>query len=99
MTFGEPTMSRTQLQLWYNRFKEGREDDNNYVRPSCLSMSTTDENVEAVKKMILNNRRTIIREVADYVFISFGSCQAIFTDVLDMKHATAKIVPKLLNIE
>ena len=26
MAVGECTMSRTQLQLWYNRFKEGRED-------------------------------------------------------------------------
>ena len=26
--FGESTMSRTQFQLCYNRFKEGREDVN-----------------------------------------------------------------------
>ena len=26
IAFGESTMSRTQVQLWYNRFKEGRED-------------------------------------------------------------------------
>ena len=26
VAFKEPTMSRTQVQLWYNRFKEGRED-------------------------------------------------------------------------
>ena len=65
--FGESTMSRTQVQLWYNRFKEGRED----ARP---------ESIKAVKKMIVDNRR-ITREVADDVGISFGSCQAIFTDV------------------
>ena len=28
MAFGESTMSRTQVQLWYNGFKEGREDVN-----------------------------------------------------------------------
>ena len=49
--------------------------------------------------MILANRRITIREVADDVGISFGSCQAIITDVLNMKRATAKIVPKLLNFE
>ena len=27
--FGESTMSRTQVQLWYNRFKEGRESVKN----------------------------------------------------------------------
>ena len=51
------------------------------------------------KKLILGNRRMIIREVADDVAKSFGSCQAIFTDVLGMKRAAAKIVPKLLNFE
>ena len=26
-------MSRTQVQLWYNRFNEGREDANDDARP------------------------------------------------------------------
>ena len=30
--FGESTISRTQVQLWYNRFKEGREDVNDDAR-------------------------------------------------------------------
>ena len=28
VVFGVSIMSRTQVQLWYNRFKEGREDFN-----------------------------------------------------------------------
>ena len=36
-------------------------------------------------KMILNNCGITVREVADDVGILFGSCQAIFTTVLDMK--------------
>ena len=88
MAFGESTMRRTQVQLWYNRFKEGREDVNNDAR------STTDESIEAVKKMILDNRRITIREVAYDVGISYGLCQANFTDVLGTKLA-AKIVSKL----
>ena len=89
----------TQVQLWYNRFTEGREsvnDDVRFVRPST---STTDESIEAMKKTILNNRRITIREVANIIGISFGPCQAIFTDVLSMKHAEAKIVSKLLNFK
>ena len=49
--------------------------------------------------MILDNRGITIGEVADVVGITFGSCQAIFTHVLGMKRAVAKIVPKLLNFE
>ena len=40
-----------------------------------------------------------IREFADDIYISFGSCQAIFMNVLSMKRAATKIIPKLLNFE
>ena len=47
--------------------------------------------------MILGNRRMTIRE--DMVGTSCGSCQVIFTDVLGIKRAEAKIVPRLLNFK
>ena len=47
----------------------------------------------------MDNRWMTIREDADDVAILFGSCQAIFTDVLGMKRAAAKNVSKLLNLE
>ena len=78
VAFGESTMNRTQVQLWYNRFKKGREDVNDDAPPNRPSTSTTDENIKAVKKIIFDNHRITIREVADNVGISFGSCQVIF---------------------
>ena len=83
----------------FYRFKESRKDFNDYASPGRPSTSTTDEKIEAVKKVILDNRPFTIREVVVDVGTSFGSCQAIFTDVLYMKYAAAKIVPKLLNSE
>ena len=80
-------------------FKEYREDVNDDARPGRPRTSTTDENIKAVKKMILLNHRITIREVADDVGISFGACQAIFMDVLGIKRGAAKIVPKLRNFE
>ena len=74
LVFRESTMSRTHVHLWYNQFKEGREDVNDDAHPGRPSTSITDENIEAVKKMILDNRRITIRKVADEVGISFGSC-------------------------
>ena len=78
---GESTMSRIRVQLWYNRIKEGREDVNDNASPGRPTTSITDEYT--------------IREVADDVGISFGTCQAIFTDGLGKKRATAMIVSKL----
>jgi len=49
--------------------------------------------------MVLNNRRITIREVAEDVGISVGSCHEIFSDILGMKRVSAKFVPKLLNFD
>ena len=56
-------MNRKQIQLRYNRVKEGRKDVNDDDRLGCPSTSTIDQNNEAVKKMILDNRRITITEV------------------------------------
>ena len=71
-TFGKSTISRTRVQLWYNRFKEGR-DLNNDASPGRLSTSTTDENIKAVKKMILNNRRITVREARLLMMLAYHS--------------------------
>ena len=59
VAFGRSTRSRTQVQLWYNWFKEGREDVNNDTRFDRPGSSITDETIETVKKMILDNRMTL----------------------------------------
>ena len=48
-------MSRIQVQLWYNRFKEGWKDVIDDARPGRRSTPTADKNIEAMKNMILNN--------------------------------------------
>ena len=59
-------------------FQDGREDVNDEPRSGRPSTSTTYENVEAVKKIVLENRRITIREVAEDVGISVGTCHEIF---------------------
>ena len=80
LTFGKSTMSRTQVQLWYNRFKEGREDISEDVHSGRTNTLTTNENIGIVNKMASDNRRITIREFTDYGDISFLSCQAVFME-------------------
>jgi len=47
--------------------------------------------------MILQNRRLTIREIAEDVGNSFGSCQAILTEKLNIQRVTAKFVPCVLT--
>ena len=95
----ESAMSKTKVYEWYKRFQHRREDVEDDERPGRPSTSTTDENVEKVKEMVMNDRRITIREVADDVGISIGSCYGVLLNVLGMKHVAAKFVPKLLNSE
>ena len=97
--YGESAMSKTRVYEWYKRFQDGREDVEDDERPGRPSTSTTDKTVEKVKEMVMNDRRITIREVADDVGISIGSCHEIFSNVLGMKRVAVKFVPKLLNFE
>ena len=60
-------------------------------------MSTDDVHIYTVRDLILLNHRLTIREIAEDVDISFGSCQAILTEKLNMYHVTAKFVPCVLT--
>ena len=96
---GESTMSRTQVQLCYNRFEKDREYANDDACPGRPSTSTIVESIEVVKEMILNKHRIIIRKVTNGAGISYGSCEAIFTDFLATKCVAVKIASKLLHFE
>ena len=74
----------------YNRFKEGRQDVNDNSRPGRRSMSTTVENIEAMKKIILDNHRINIIRAQRLI-------PSNFTDVLGTKPETEKILPILQN--
>jgi hypothetical protein len=54
-------------------------------------------NVKNLEKMIMNDRLITLREVADEICISMGSCHNIFSNVLGMKRVAAKFILKSLN--
>ena len=75
--FGESTLSRTQVFKWHKAFSEGLEVIENLHHASRPSTSVNDDNIEKVKKIVLENRRVGIREVADALNISYGSTRHI----------------------
>jgi len=70
------------------------DEDPRSGRPST---STDDVHIDAVRDLILQNRCLTIREIAEDVGISFGSCQAILTENLNMHRVAAKFVPRVLT--
>ncbi|UYV78130.1 hypothetical protein LAZ67_16000210 [Cordylochernes scorpioides] len=99
VAYGEATLDRSNVYRWYKTFSEGREDVNDEGRARRPSTSTTDEKINEVEKMILANRRITVREVAEDLNISIGSCHSIFINDLGMRRVAAKFVPKLLNCD
>ena len=49
--------------------------------------------------MIRGYRRLTVREVANEVGISIGSCHQVFTQKLQMSRVSAKFVPRLLTVD
>ncbi|UYV71787.1 hypothetical protein LAZ67_9000414 [Cordylochernes scorpioides] len=78
VAYGEATLDRSNVYRGYKMFSEGREDVNDEERAGRPSTSTTDEKINEVEKMILANRRITVREVAEDLNISIGSCHSIF---------------------
>ena len=72
---------------------------NDDARPGRPSTSTTNENTQAVKKIVMENRRINIRKISEDFGILVGSFHAIFSDILGLKRVAAKFVPQLLNFD
>ena len=77
VAFAKSTISRIRVQSWYNRFKKGQEDVNGDSRSGHPSTLTTDNNVEAVKQIILDSCRMTIRAGANDVGILFGPSKQV----------------------
>ncbi|UYV60743.1 hypothetical protein LAZ67_1002089 [Cordylochernes scorpioides] len=99
VAYAEATLDRSNVYRWYKMFSEGREDVNDEERAGRPSTSTTDEKINEVEKMILANRRITVREVAENLNISIGSCHSNFINDLGMRRVAAKFVPILLNCD
>ena len=75
--FVESTLSRTQVFEWHKAFSEGREVVEKIPHASRPSTSVNDDNIEKVKKTVLENRHVCYREGTEALNISYGSTQLI----------------------
>jgi hypothetical protein len=95
--FGEHSLSWTAVFEWHSCFKVCRasvEDDKRSGRPSS---SKTTENVEKIRELVHEDCHQTIHELTDTVGISYGVCQEILTENLNMHRTAAKFVPQLLT--
>jgi hypothetical protein len=94
--FGEHFLSLTAVFECHSCFEAGQqsvEDDEHSGRPST---SKTIKSVEKIRELTHKDRRRTIHELADTTGISYGVCQGILRENLNMRHIAAKFVPRLL---
>jgi len=79
------------------QFKDGRESVEDRKHSGRLSTCTTPEMIVNVCEVILEDRWQTIHDVCNEVGLSYGSCQHILVEELNMRRIEAKFVPRLLK--
>ena len=77
-------MSITRIKEWYNRFKDGSTsvDSERHGRPStCRS----DNVINQVRTLVMQDRHITVRELADKVGVSIRSAHTILTADLGLR--------------
>ena len=73
--FGDKCLSRSNVFVWFDRFKNGRKSVEDDPRPGRPSTSKTDENIVKVRDLVRSERRLTIREMSHELNLSVYAVQ------------------------
>lgn len=95
--FGDKAESPATIYRWIKRIHDGAEtleDEERSGRPTTI---VTEKNINAVRDVVLTDRRATVQVIAKETGISTGSVVTILHDWLEMSKLSARWVPKLLE--
>ena len=81
----------------YAHFRDGREDMQDDVRNGRPSTARTDENVESVRSLLTEERRTTLQTIADHFNIGNETIRRIVTEHLGKRKICVRFVPHALT--
>ncbi|KYQ48359.1 Histone-lysine N-methyltransferase SETMAR [Trachymyrmex zeteki] len=96
-TFGDKAPSFATVKRWYNEFNRGRRsltDESREGRPKSVVVS---ENIDAVQKLIMQDRHVIYCEIETTLGISSTSIYKILHDHLAVKKVCSRWIPHNLT--
>ena len=95
--YGDLAPSKTTVKKWAAEFKRGRESIEDDPRSGRPVEVTTPENCAAVERMVMNDRRLKVDQIAESLGISHGSVETILHEKLGMSKVCARWVPRMLT--
>jgi histone-lysine N-methyltransferase SETMAR len=96
-TLNEECPSNSTIKYWVSNFKRGDFSTKDGERSGRPISATTQENIDAIHDMILEDRRISSKKIAEILSLSTERVSFVIRDVLDMRKLSAKWVPKCLN--
>jgi len=88
--YGDNAMKKTAVYRWVKLFSEGRECVTDEERSGRPATNRTEENITKVRHIVRENRRLIVRSIAEQVNIDRETVSKILTEDLDMRKVCAK---------
>ena len=96
---GDSSPSFKMVHTWVSEFKRGRTSCEDAPRTGRPNEVTTPEMIEKIHKLVLEDRRIKVRQIAEITGISTERVHFILHEQLQMKKLCARWVPRLLTVD
>ena len=97
--YGDSSQKYSTVAKWSAEFKRGRDSLEDDPRPGRPAEVISQEMIDRVERLVLNNRRIKVAELASECGISNGSVYTIIHEHLSMSKVSARWVPRNLNMQ
>lgn len=98
-TFGDEAPSKTTVYHWFSEFNRGRSMLTDEVKAGRPKSVVVPQNIEAVRKLIMDDRHVTYREIEATLGISMTSINSILHDHLAVKKICSRWIPHNLTKE
>lgn len=97
--YGESCLNENRVFKWASSFKDGRTSVEDEPRAGRPKEASTPAKVQAVDKLVREDRRLKVGEIAESLDVSIGTVHKILHDDLGYSKVSCRWVPKMLTDE
>jgi hypothetical protein len=97
--YGDQALCRSNDFRWYGRFRDGREDIEDYPRSGRPTECSNGNNVEKISQLLGQNRHLLLRMLADEMNIGKGTERKIVIEDLRKWKSCSRFVSHSLTPE